>query len=373
MGTIAQKLQAVVNSKAAIKAAIEAKGVADVGDVLSAYPDKIASISSGAWTGHADEAGLKAIGWTDEDIAYYQKYGVNWNEEDDQYHLVPEDNKALYGVLTASNISTYKDRIVYLPKIDTSTKRSLNSTFSGCNLLVAIPMLDTSRCTSMRSTFSSCSSLVLIPPLDTSNVEDMYAMLRDCSSLVLIPPLDTSNVEDMYAMLRDCSSLVLIPPLNTSKVEDMSYMLYSAGSLRVFPQLDTSRVTNMDNMFRGCRAITRLPLLNTSRVTIMSYMLSYCTELSSIDELDMLNVTSADSMLLYNYGIRICHIKNLRSSIEINKTPFLEKESLVYMIQNAAPTSEITIKLSSYCYNKYNSDPDVVAALSAQPLVSLTY
>ena len=350
MGTIADKLQAVVNSKAAIKAAIEAKGVADVGDVLSAYPEKIASIpSGGAWTGHADEVGLKAIGWTDEDVAYYQKYGVNWNEEDDQYHLVPEDNKALYGVLTASNISSYKDRIVYLPKIDTSTKRSLNSTFSGCNLLVAIPMLDTSRCTSMRSTFSSCSSLVLIPPLDTS------------------------NVEDMYAMLRDCSSLVLIPPLNTSKVEDMSYMLYSAGSLRVFPQLDTSRVTNMDNMFRGCRAITRLPLLNTSRVTIMSYMLSYCTELSSIEELDMLNVTSADSMLLYNYGIRICHIKNLRSSIEINKTPSLEKESLVYMIQNAAPTSEITIKLSSYCYDKYKADPDVVAALANQPLVSLTY
>jgi len=128
----------------------------------------------------------------------------------------------------------------------------------------------------------------------------------------------------------------------------------------------------MDNMFRGCRAITRLPLLNTSRVTIMSYMLSYCTELSSIDELDMLNVTSADSMLLYNYGIRICHIKNLRSSIEINKTPFLEKESLVYMIQNAAPTSEITIKLSSYCYDKYKADPDVVAALANQPLVSLT-
>ena len=208
MGTIADKLQAVVNSKAAIKAAIEAKGVADVGDVLSAYPDKIASISSGGWTGHADEAGLKAIGWTDEDVAYYQKYGVNWNEEDDEYHKVPQENIDLYGVLTASNISAYKDRIVYLPKIDTSTKRSLNATFSGCNLLVAIPMLDTSRCTSMRSTFSNCSSLVLIPPLDTS------------------------NIEDMYAMLRDCSSLVLIPPLNTSKVEDMSYLLYSAGSLR---------------------------------------------------------------------------------------------------------------------------------------------
>ena len=348
MGTIADKASKLLDTKQQIAAAIEEKTGKPAGDVFASYPDQILQIPSGGWTGHADEVGLKAIGWTDEDIAYYQKYGVNWNEEDDQYHLVPEDNKALYGVLTASNISAYKDRIVYLPKIDTSTKRSLNSTFSGCNLLVAIPMLDTSRCTSMRGTFVSCSSLVLIPPLNTS------------------------NVEDMDAMLRDCSSLVFIPPLNTSKVENMSYLLYSAGSLRVFPQLDTSRVTNMDNMFRGCRAITRLPLLNTSRVTIMSYMLSYCTELSSIEELDMLNVTSADSMLLYNYGIRICHIKNLRSSIEINKTPSLEKESLVYMIQNAAPTSEITIKLSSYCYDKYKADPDVVAALANQPLVSLT-
>lgn len=348
MGTIADKLLAVVKSKVAIKAAIEAKGVADVGDVLSAYPEKIASISSGgAWTGHADEAGLKAIGWTDDDIAYYQKYGVNWNEEDDEFHKVPQENIDLYGVLTVDNISTYKDRIVYLPKIDTSTESSLNFTFSGCNLLVAIPMLDTSRCTSMRYTFQGCSSLVLIPPLDTSNVDDMNAMLRDCYSLVLIPPLNTSNVKDM------------------------SYMLYSAESLRVFPQLDMSRVTNANNMLKGCRAITHLPPLNTSRVTDMGYMLSYCTELSSIEELDMLNVTSAGEMLLYNYGIRACHIKNLMSSIEINKTPFLEKESLVYMIQNAAPTSAITITLSSYCYNKYNADQDVVAALSAQPLVSL--
>ena len=37
MGTTAQKLQAIANSKAAIKSAIEAKGVSDVGDVLADY------------------------------------------------------------------------------------------------------------------------------------------------------------------------------------------------------------------------------------------------------------------------------------------------------------------------------------------------
>ena len=111
------------------------------------------------YTGHADAEGLRAIGWTDEDIAYYQENGVNWNEEDDQYHLVTDDNKALYGVLTASNISTYKDRIVYLPKIDTSNVTNMNNMFSSCYSLTSIPALDTSSVTNMNIMFYYCYSL----------------------------------------------------------------------------------------------------------------------------------------------------------------------------------------------------------------------
>ena len=113
-----------------------------------------------SWTGHADVEGLKAIGWTDEDIAYYQENGVNWNAEDDEYHKVTDDNKALYGVLTANNISTYKDRIVYLPKIDTSGNINMSSMFSGCYSLVSIPQLDTANVTNMGQMFNSCSSLI---------------------------------------------------------------------------------------------------------------------------------------------------------------------------------------------------------------------
>lgn len=47
MGTTAQKLQAIANSKAAIKAAIEAKGVSDVGNKLSDYATKISGIYTG--------------------------------------------------------------------------------------------------------------------------------------------------------------------------------------------------------------------------------------------------------------------------------------------------------------------------------------
>ena len=78
------------------------------------FADKIRNLGGGSasrptYTGHADAEGLRAIGWTDEDIAYYQEHGVNWNAEDDEYHKVTDDNKALYGVLTADNISTYKN------------------------------------------------------------------------------------------------------------------------------------------------------------------------------------------------------------------------------------------------------------------------
>lgn len=44
---ISDKLQSILDSKAAIKAAIEAKGVSDVGDVLAEYPSKINSIQNG--------------------------------------------------------------------------------------------------------------------------------------------------------------------------------------------------------------------------------------------------------------------------------------------------------------------------------------
>lgn len=49
MGTITDKLNKILDSKAKIKAAIEAKGVTNVGDVLSEYPSKIEEISGGGF------------------------------------------------------------------------------------------------------------------------------------------------------------------------------------------------------------------------------------------------------------------------------------------------------------------------------------
>ena len=227
------------------------------------------------WTGHADAEGLKAIGWTDEDIAYYQENGVNWNEEDDEWHKVTEDNKALYGVLTADNISTYARRIVYLPKIDTSGMKGMSFMFDGCYSLKAIPMLD------------------------TSAVANMSYMFKNCNSLTSIPMLDTSSVMFMNSMFYYCYTLTSIP------------------------MLDTSSVTNMNEMFKGCYSLTR------------------------------------------------ANLKNVKLAYQLYSSPLLSKESLLYLINNEAATSAITIKLASYAYDKWATDPDIVAALANHPNISL--
>ena len=251
------------------------------------------------YTGHADAEGLRAIGWTDEDIEYYQANGVNWNEEEDEYHKVSDDNKALYGVLTADNISTYKDRIVYLPKIDTSAKTS------------------------------------------------MYNMFSDCSSLVSIPQLDTSNVMNMNSMFYRCYSLVSIPQLNTAKV------------------------TNMNNMFLRCYSLVSIPQLDTSKVTVMYSMFDYCYSLVSIPQLDTSSVVSMSNIFSTCYSLTTANLKNLKRNYELYESSLLSKDSLLYIINNEAAESAITITLHSYAYQRLAEDADIVAALANHPNISL--
>ena len=120
--SIANEITRLQNAKTSIKTSIENKGVI-VGDgTLDTYASKIDEISTSSavlgtktitengtykaiddeldgysevnvqvkgtepqFTGHYDKIGLKTIGWSDEEINYYQKNGVQWNNTEDEY------------------------------------------------------------------------------------------------------------------------------------------------------------------------------------------------------------------------------------------------------------------------------------------------
>ena len=323
------------------------------------------------WTGHADAEGLKAIGWTDEDIAYYQENGVNWNAEDDEYHKVSDDNKALYGVLNADNAWEYADSVVYLPKIDYSGVSW--GSFAEMRSLVAIPHLNTSNMTSAEGMFTQCQSLVCVPPMDTSKVISMRGMFDSCYSLVSVPPMDTSNVDDMGSMFDSCYSLVSVPPMDTSNVDDMGSMFYSCYSLESIPYMDTSKTRLMGDMFNNCRTLVSIPAMDTSRVTNFNYMFSGCSALVSIEEMSVKSKNVADDMFIDCVSLTRANIKDINNSyLYLCDAGHLSKVSLLYIINNEASTSQSSIQLNSYLYEKFSNDTDVIAALAAHPNVMIT-
>lgn len=64
-------------------------------------------------------------------------------------------------------------------------------------------------------------------------------------------------------------------------------------------------------------------------------------------------------------------ILNLSVNVSLKDSPLISKHSLLYMVKNAMPTSSITITLHPDAYARLADDAEIVAALEAQPLVSL--
>ena len=246
--------------------------------------------------GTIDKAGLKEIGWTDEDILTYEQNTPHYTWQNDQY-IVSEENKALYS-LEDPNPSSYKDNpnITFVPKKNMESYFAKSHGFSNLKYIKGIPFYDTSNVTSMVGMFNSCHNLATIPELDTSNVTTMEFMFDNCYRLTTIPQLNTSNVTSMYTMFRTCSNLTTIPLLDTSNVTSMSNMFRNCTRFTTIPELDTSKVTNMVSMFQECSNLTTIPQLNTSNVTNMYSMFNGCTSLTSIPQLDTSNVTNMNSM-----------------------------------------------------------------------------
>ena len=103
----------------------------------------------------------------------------------------------------------------------------------------------------------------------------------------------------------------------------------------------------MSGMFYGCYSLTSIPQLDTQKVTSMSNMFTNCYSLTNVN------------------------LKNVKLAYQLNYSPLLSKESLLYLINNSIATSAVTIKLKAYAYTRLANDPDIVAALANHPNISI--
>ena len=213
MGTTAQKLNKILETKEAIRTAINNKGgTLTTTDTFASYPSAIDSLPSGG-------------------------------------------GGSLKTLLDATKSCYY-----------------LFFQYSGTSVNELISYNDTANVTTMSYMFYYCTNLTTIPQFDTSKVKNMSNMFDYCHKLTTIPQLNTSNATNMKYMFNTCINLTTIPQFNTSKVTDMSNMFYNCYKLT---KIDITHMNITSTSYNGsfaynCYSLTKLIIRNMNSIPALS-------------------------------------------------------------------------------------------------------
>ena len=226
MGTTAQKLNKILETKEAIRTAINNKGgTLTTTDTFASYPSAIDSLPSGG--------------------------GDPLKEFLDETH---DASYMFCGYSIDNTFTTWNRNLTYerLQKIlsynTTSSVTKMSGMFIYCKQLTTIPPINTSLVTNMNYMFSSCESLISIPQIDTSKVTNFQGMFGSCSKLTTIPQIDTSNATYMSFMFAYCKNLTTI---------DITHMNITSTS-------------STNNFAQNCYSLTKLIIRNMPKIPALN-------------------------------------------------------------------------------------------------------
>ena len=117
----------------------------------------------------------------------------------------------------------------------------------------------------------------------------------------------------------------------------------------------------------------KLGITENALISSMSYTFAYSSKLEKI--LTTLNVSYTSGAVSTPFqncnALKYVRLKGLKVSMPMNTSKNLSNDSILYMIQNEAAASAITITLHADAYDRAMADADIQAALAEHPNVSL--
>ena len=320
MGTTADKLNKILETKQAIRQAIITKGV-DVGEdtKFADYPSKIAAIQTGSSEGGSGSD------------AFFNLRTQNGTNMSYLFYSYPEIELDL-SILDTSKAHDMTMMFYYcfnvlsldLSNFNTSNVQNMYNMFNSCSQLQSLDLSgwDTRNVQNMGYMFAYCYALqsLDLSHWKTDNVNEIASMFDSCNSLqsLDVSGWNTSNVINMYGVFNCCFSLqsLDVSNWNTSNVNNMSCMFTSCNALQSLNVSNwiTSNVTDMSNMFAYCNNLKSLDLSNwnTNNVTNMYSMFSWCGKLEEINisHFDMTNVGSCDDIFGYCNRLHTLRLDN---------------------------------------------------------------
>jgi len=203
MGTTADKLNKILDTKGNIKQAIIDKGV-DVDDtiVFADYPEKISEIQSG---------GGKAKIVDGTKFAY--STFVDFPEYDMSYVSEMADTSYLF---------YYCNNLISTPELDLNSSTTLQNAFNRCDNITELFLINTNNIVNMDSAFLACYKLQEIS-VDTSAATKAYQLFSNCNALKKLN-IDTSKMTDMRLMLNNCTSLTDLGVLDAISIPSATFI-----------------------------------------------------------------------------------------------------------------------------------------------------
>ena len=174
--------------------------------------------------------------------------------------------------------------------------------------------------------------------------------------------------EEQMIAIYDAGRIVSINPISFYKNAKIRTNLVSSltggeGKTLAFNYLLTS--SSME-VFCGT---------NGAKIYVASFEAAFAFASKMSHVLPVINVASLQDNLLTTFkgtsSLVLCKIEKMKNDLYLGDSSKISKESILYTITNAAPTSAITLTLHPDAYARLADDAEIVVALEAQPLVSL--
>lgn len=228
------------------------------------------------WNGSVDSEGLKALGWTDEQISGYQSL-CTWMDYENSEHLVPDYDK---NIVVKSSYQGDTE-LQYAKYID-FTAQGMNpesGMFKNCTNLKTFPAYDLSIFPSSNYMFENCSSLEVIPALTVPTLAQ--GMFSACTSLTIAPKHNITGSKDVRYFYSGCMNLKYVPELDFSQTIGLTGFYRSTG-IEEIGNIIADKCTSASNLFFGCANLRKVGRIHLADTANNNQIFGGCTKLEYV-------------------------------------------------------------------------------------------
>ena len=177
--------------------------------------------------------------------------------------------------------------------------------------------------------------------------------------------LTTQEIREIYASRYPCTAW-----------NKNTQLYFSSFPFRT--NMSDARTSNAGlallNTFSSCKC--KNIIINSKVYSLginnMTYVFIYANNLEKIlNELNVSSISTIGDSFRYLYKLKEVRLKGLKGELNIKESNLLSNASILFMIQNEAAVSAITITLHADAYDRAMADAEITAALAAHPNVSL--